>query len=419
MERFRMTCRLCQETYASGFHPVCQCGGMVDVRYALDQVRITNDANPLIRFFDLLPLRSKSSICWLGEGNTPTVLARDLGRALGLDKVYLKDETKNPTRTTKDRMASTVLSFFRDLGVTEFACSSTGNSSTSFATGVERFPGFKLHVFVGRDFLHRMNFDSSERVKVYWVRDGTFVEAHECARAFAQMTPSVTGERGFFNPGRREGLKLAFLEGVLDMPESPDWYFQAVSSGMGVWGAWRGAQQLYGMGLLQRLPRLACVQQATCAPMVRSWRAGSPITRQEDVVPQPLGIAEAILRGNPTATYPHLYSIVRESGGTFEEVTDDEILEAQRLVLELEGIEACESAATTVAALKKMAKAGTVRRDDVVFVNLTGAHRSETLTPREYVTVSKSDFLETAKPKSKRPRVPVPAQVSPRVVHVP
>jgi threonine synthase len=369
---------------------------MVDVKYALDRVHIRDSSNPLLRFFDLLPLKDEASICWLGEGNTPTVHARALGRHLGLQKIYLKDETKNPTRTTKDRMASVVLSYFRDVGVREFACSSTGNSSTSFAHGVERFPGFKLHVFVGRDFLHRMNFDSGPRVKVYWVKDATFAQAHECARGFAQNNPLVTGERGFFNPGRREGLKLAFLEGVLDMPESPHWYFQAVSSGMGVYGVWRGAQQLYGLGRLRRLPRLACVQQHSCSPMVHSWKAGSAVTRKEDVVEEPIGIAEAILRGNPTNTYPHLHAVVRESGGTFESVTDDEIREAQRMVFELEGIEACESAATTVAAMKKMAAAGELRRDDVVFVNITGAHRSEEVTPSEYVTLTQAEVVAVA-----------------------
>jgi threonine synthase len=371
---------------------------MVDPQYSLQNARIRDHQSPLLRFFDLLPVRKQSNLCWLGEGNTPTLHAQALGRRLGLSKLYLKNETLNPTRTTKDRMASAVLSLFRETGVREFACSSTGNSSTSFARGVETFPGFKLHVFVGRDFLHRMNFDSSERVKVYWVKDATFAEAHECARAFAQRTPGVTGERGFFNPGRREGLKLAFLEGVLDMPEAPHWYFQAASSGMGVYGAWRGAQQLFQMGRIGRLPRLACVQQASCAPMVESWRAGSPVTRPQDVVHRPVGIAEAILRGNPTNTYPHLYNIVRESGGTFESVSELEIREAQRMLWEVQGIDACEAAATTIAAIKKMAAKGELRWDEVVFANITGALRPETITPREYVTLTKADLLPTARP---------------------
>jgi threonine synthase len=387
---------------------------MVDVDYDVSRVELRDDRNPLLRFFDLLPVRDESSLCWLGEGNTPTVHARALGKRFGLDRLYLKDETKNPTRSTKDRMASVVLSHFRDAGVSEFACSSTGNSSTSFAAGVERFSDFKLHVFVGRDFLHRMNFDSGERIKVYWVKDATFAEAHECARAFSQSNERVTGERGFFNPGRREGLKLAFLEGILDMGMAPAWYFQAVSSGMGVYGAWKGAQQFYQMGLLDRMPRLACVQQATCAPMVESWKARSAVVRPEDVVHEPVGIAEAILRGNPTNTYPHLYDVVRASRGTFVSVTDQEIREAQLMLQEVEGIEACEAAYTTIAAVRKMAAAGELWSDEPVFVNLTGAHRAETITPREFVTVSKADFLPSAagKRRPSQPSIPISARAS-------
>jgi len=165
---------------------------------------------------------------------------------------------------------------------------------------------------------------------------------------------------------------------------------------MGIYGTWRGAQQLCGMGLLERLPRLACVQQASCAPMVASWRAGSPVTRPQDVVHEPRGIAEAILRGNPTNTYPHLQAVVRESGGTFESVSEAEILEAQRMLLELEGIEVCASSATTVAALRKMASRQQVRRDEVVFVNLTGADRVAEITPSKYATVTKAEILGEA-----------------------
>ncbi len=393
-ERFIPVCQSCRRVGGyEGYSPFCQCGGMIDYRYDIGRIHLEEHANPLQRFFDLLPVRDPASLCWMGDGNTPTVHARRLGDLLGLRNLYLKDETKNPTCSTKDRMASVVLSYFKDLGVREFVCSSTGNSSTSLAKGVERFGDFKLHVFVGRDFLHRMNFDSSEHIKVYWVEDATFAEAHECAKAFAATTPGVTGERGFFNPGRREGLKLAFMEAALEMPAAPHWYVQAASSGMGVYGTWRGAQQLFRMGRLRRLPRLLCVQQDTCAPMVHSFRAGSGVTRPEDVVHEPVGIAEAILRGNPTATYPHLYRVVKESGGLFESVSEAEIHDAQLMLHEFEGIAGCPSAATTIAVVRKLHAQGLIGDDEVVLANVTGGIRRETVTPREYVTLSKHELL--------------------------
>jgi threonine synthase len=142
------------------------------------------------------------------------------------------------------------------------------------------------------------------------------------------------------------------------------------------------------------------VQQDTCAPMVKSWRAGSATTRPEDVVSEPTGIAEAILRGNPTRTYPHLQEVVALSGGTFLAVSEAEIVAAQGMVLDHEGISICPSSATTVAAIRKMVALGEVGRDEVVFANLTGGVREETITPREYVTLRKADLLQSAR---KRP----------------
>ena len=79
LERFRFVCRSCDKMYSSGFHPVCVCGGMVDVEYAVSRVRLREATNPLVRFFELLPIQSESSLCWLGDGNTPTVHARGIG----------------------------------------------------------------------------------------------------------------------------------------------------------------------------------------------------------------------------------------------------------------------------------------------------------------------------------------------------
>src|SRR5437773_12186944 len=99
---FRTVCQACGKTYPTGYHPLCACGGMVDVDYVLGRARIRQETNPLLRFFDLLPLKEETSVRWLGEGNTPTVHAKALGKSLGLTQLYLKDETRNPTCTTKD-----------------------------------------------------------------------------------------------------------------------------------------------------------------------------------------------------------------------------------------------------------------------------------------------------------------------------
>jgi threonine synthase len=208
------------------------------------------------------------------------------------------------------------------------------------------------------------------------LRDATFVEAFDAARDFA-IRRGLVSERGFFNPGRREGLKLAWLEAAEQVPRPIDWYVQAVSSAMGVYGVFKGAKQLQGLGTIDRLPRLLCVQQESCAPMVSAWTEGSERIRPQDIVKRPSGIAQAILRGDPTAAYPHVRRIVMESGGSFVAIPEEEIRAARALVEGLENISPCFSAAAAVAGVVKLRRRGELRADDTVLINLTGRDREE------------------------------------------
>src|SRR5256886_15862678 len=126
------------------------------------------------------------------------------------------------------------------------------------------------------------------------MRDASFVDAATYAGSYARQHGLVS-ESGFFNPGRREGLKLAFLEAAEQVPRPIDWYVQAVSSAMGVYGVYKGAKELHALELGERPPRLLCVQQETCAPMVAAWEDGSDRIRPEHIVERPAGIAKPIL----------------------------------------------------------------------------------------------------------------------------
>ena len=132
------------------------------------------------------------------------------------------------------------------------------------------------------------------------------------------------------------------------------------------------------MGRIDRLPRLLCVQQETCAPMVHAWEDGADSIRPEHIVPRPTGIAQAILRGNPTRAYSPVREIVLESGGTFVSVSEREIRQGRQSVEELEGISPCFSAATAMAGLMKLRRLGELPAEDTVLVNLTGSDRPET-----------------------------------------
>jgi threonine synthase len=374
-------CVSCRKTFPHSFTTVCdRCGAMVDIEYDLDHATLYDSDNPLERFFDLLPLENSASLLPVELQFTPCIHATNLGDFLGMPSLYLKDETVLPTGTTKDRMAAVVLPFLQECGIHEFCTSSTGNSSTALAYLIARYPNFRVYVFSGENFKDRVHSADGEGVVHFVLRGATFVEAFACAAEFASRH-NLTSERGFFNPSRREGLKVAFLEAAEQVPQPIDWYVQAVSSAMGVYGAFKGARELLALGSIPCLPRLLCVQQDTCAPMVRAFEEGSEVIRPEHIVERPYGIADAILRGNPEKVYPYVRAIVNESNGTFAAVSESEIRETRSMVEEMEGFSPCFTSSAALAGMIRMLRKGALTRTDTVLVNITGRDREPTGSP--------------------------------------
>jgi threonine synthase len=369
-------CIACHKPSGNAYRSFCECGGMIEVSYDLSQVELKASENPYARFADLLPIRDTHDRFPGDARYTPAVHARALGRQLGMPFLYLKDESVLPTRSTKDRMAVVALAFLWERGVRTFCTSSTGNSSTAYANAIRAFPDMRLYLFTAEKFRSRVQHSENPQVEHFCMRDASFVEAFEYSGTYAREQGLVS-ERGFFNLGRREGLKLAFFEASDQMEGRIDWYVQAVSSAMGVYGTYKGAKELHALHHIKRLPRLLCVQQETCSPMVRAYRDGSAEIKPHHVVHRPEGIAEAILRGDPTRAYPHVRRIVVDSDGGFESVSEAQIREARKMVEELEGLTPCFSASTAVAGLIKQVRAGRFPVEDRVMVNLTGGDRTD------------------------------------------
>ncbi len=370
-----LVCVNCGVVQRDMYSPLCrQCGSMTNPQYELNTARLRKSDNPFVRFFDLLPVRDMSLLPRDAQ-YTPTVHARNLGRRLSLPHLFLKNETVLPTGTTKYRMAAVGLPYLYESGVRHFCTSSTGNSSTAYAQLIENIPGLRMTLLTASDFHHRVNFSDRAQVEQYVLQGASFVEAFEVAGDHAR-DHGLTSERGFFNPGRREGLKLAFLEATEQVPRSIDCYVQAVSSAMGVYGTYGGARELLALDRIRRVPRLLCIQQVSCSPMAAAWAEGAERISERHIVHKPSGIAAAILRGNPQRVYPHVRRIVKETGGTIASVSEDEIRRARGWLREDEGIDACFSASAAIAGLIRLAGSGSVGADESILVNLTGSDRA-------------------------------------------
>jgi len=372
--KFQVLCADCQKNYDKQFIPFCEdCGGITEVFYDLENVVLRDSKNPYERFQDLLPVRD-ASLFPTDTEYTPTVHAKKLGEAIGLPNLYLKNETVLPTGTTKDRMAATAMAYLKECGVKTFCTSSTGNSSTAYSRAMKGFDDFKMYLFTAEDFHDRVQFSGHPNIVHYVMRDATFTEAFNYGGEFAQLNGFVP-EKGFFNLGRREGLKITWMEAVDQVDRPIHWYVQAISSAMGVFGTYKAAKELYDIGHSEVVPRLLCCQQESCSPMATAWSEDSETIKSHHVVQRPSGIAKAILRGDPTKAYPFIRKIVKESEGEILAVSEAKIREARQMVNDLEGIDPCFSASTAIAGLIKAVQDGYVPPEDTVLINLTGSDR--------------------------------------------
>jgi threonine synthase len=373
---------------------VCErCGEeWLDARYDYDSVRaqwpavLRERPFDMWRYRELLPLRDDVNKVTMGEGGTPLLHATNLGLMLGCPHIYVKDERQGPTGSFKDRQASLALSVMKEHGVTEAVVASTGNVAISYSA-YSALAGIKMWTFltslVPPEKMREVALYGSQVVKVA----ATYDQTKKVAAQFAARN-GLCLERGIRGISAREGMKTVAFEIAEQLPaaltpgpspnigrgkntpwRTPDWYFQAVSGGMGPAGVWKGYEELVTLGLVDRMPRLACIQAAGCAPMVNSFNKG---LEEAEPVLNPQTLVITIATGSPGPAYSFLAKIIREHGGAFESVTDEETFRAMHVMAKLDGLSMETAAAATFAGLFKLLSKGVVKRDEVIVVNCSG-----------------------------------------------
>ncbi len=350
-----------------------------DLRRSLSALR--NRPFNMWRYRDLLPLRDDANIVSMGEGGTPLVRVDNLALMMGRPHLFVKDERQGPTGSFKDRQASLAVSVMKESGVNEVVVASTGNVAISYSAYCAR-AGIKLWAFmnstVAAEKMREVALYGTEVVKV----TGTYDQAKQVAATFAERK-GLHLDKGIRSFAARESMKTLAYEiceqlGALYGPEvpdspipmrAPDWYFQSISGGLGPVGVWKGFEELREMGLIQKTPRLACIQAEGCAPFVNSFRAG--LEKPQDVmVPQTRIITLAT--GQPGVAYGPLRRAVLGSDGVMETATDEEGYRAMHVLAKMDGISMEPATGVTFAGLFKLIAAQVVKPEDVVVVNCSG-----------------------------------------------
>ena len=376
---FQTECTGCGRAFAAGFIPFCpDCGAMTDVSYELDAVELRESANPYLRFVDLLPVRDPRLLPTDATVH-PDGARRDAGGAAGAavavpqgrDRPADRDDQGPDGRGRAPVSVRVRRAWLHDLlDRQQLERLRARRSARSPSSGCTCSPP--------PTFRDRLALTGSDQVIDVVLEDATFVEAFAAAGEFAKGH-GLASERGFFNPGRREGLKLAWLEAAEQVPRRIDWYVQAISSAMGVYGVYKAAQRA----------RRARADRARAAAAVRpagDLRAdGHRVERRveqirpEDIVKRPTGH-----RGGDPARGPDPHLSPRAADRDRERrhlrspsPRRRSAPPAARSRSE-ESIAPCFAAAAALAGLEKLRADGTVDAEHTVLVNVTGGNRPGT-----------------------------------------
>jgi threonine synthase len=371
-----LRCRECGTEYDLQATHVCEvCFGPLDVAYDYDAIRrvISRgriEAGPpsIWRYRDLLPIGPEAPVVTLGEGFTPLVKADRLGAELGLSNLYLKNDSMNPTNSFKDRVVSVAISWARAHGFETIGCASTGNLANAVAAYAAR-AGLECFVFMPTDLEEgKIVATSVFEPNMIAVR-GNYDDVNRLCSQLLEELPWAFCNINI-RPFYAEGSKTLTFETAEQLGwRLPDEIVIPIASGCQFVRHHQAARELIDLGLVNGsgLPSLTGAQALGCAPVYRAWRDG-----QDRVMPvRPDTIAKSIAIGNPSdGTY--VVRIARETGGVVEAVSEEEIVEAIRLLARTEGIFTEPAGGVTIGVLAKLARAGRWRGDEVIVAYVTG-----------------------------------------------
>jgi threonine synthase len=350
------------------------CGGYCQATYDLDGLRrgidrhtIRSRSGGIWRFRELLPVRHDENIITLAEGGTPLLRSRNLGPRLGLKNLYFKDLTRNPTYSFKDYSSSTSVSKAKEIGISEIVLMSAGNASSSFAAYCA-VAGIPFHAFMVSNTFEGMIVQNTVYGPHAKIVDGNTEEAGKIASRLATEHGWMNGGVPT-NPYRVEGKKVIGFEIAEALNwQTPDRIVCPTAGGTSIMALYKGFNELKALGWVDRLPKLDCIQAETCSPVVEAWQTGGDLRPAKS----PDSIAVGLLAPNPEAG-PLLVSILRETGGIGETVSDPEIREAQLMLAREEGLFVEPSSAASLAGLIKALCRGAVDGEERIVLMLTGS----------------------------------------------
>ncbi len=373
-----LECALCHLNHeARRLLNLCrECGKPLLVRYDLSRAARTLTRESLAgrradlwRYREVLPVEREENLTSLGEGWTPLLRATRLGKQIGFDKLYIKDESQNPTQSFKARGMSAAVSMANELGATKLAVPSAGNAAGALAAYAAR-AGLECHIFMPDDTPRANVIECEQTGANVTLMPGLITD---CGAEVARRKDA----EGWFDvstlkePYRVEGKKTLGYELAEQFNwELPDVIVYPTGGGTGLIGMWKAFDEMEQLGWIgPKRPRMVTVQASGCAPIVRAFEENK---RFADEFADAATVASGLRVPKAIGDFLILDAL-RESGGTAVAVTDEELIGATREIGTAEGLFCAPEGAACLPALKKLIERGEVRNEETVVLFNTGA----------------------------------------------
>jgi len=343
-----------------------KCAGILEYTTDLPKGREVKFSDPIEfwRYKQMLP--PVQHMISLGEGGTPLHKAERLAKTIGLKELYLKDETRNPTNSYRDRAAALLTSNAIDLDFDTLICATNGNMGASLAAYAAK-AGLICHVIVPEV----VDVGKLAQMLAY---DAIIEEFGEIVDDSIRRAKAIAKETGWYqataelNPLAVEAQKTISYE-VYEQFGVPEWLLVSMGSGGTIYSIWKGFKELKQLGMTESLPKMVGVQPEGCSTIVKALAAGR---FEKEKTSNPSTRALAILVAEPLQEELAINAI-RESKGLALTVSDPEILQAELQIAKLEGVFAEPASSATIAALEKLAQKGKIRKNDSVVCLITGS----------------------------------------------
>ena len=311
------------------------------------------------KYRDHLPIHDDTRVISLGEGNTPLIRLNNIPKILGVDvDIYVKFEGLNPTGSFKDRGMTMAVTKAVEEGSNAIICASTGNTSAAAAAYAAR-AGIKAFVIIpeGKIAMGKLAQAMMHGAMIMQIR-GNFDQGMELVKQVAEEAPVTIVNS--INPFRLQGQKTAAFEIVEELGCAPDFHCLPVGNAGNITAHWMGYTEYHKDGIINHRPKMVGFQAAGSAPFLRGKMVDNPET-----------VATAIRIGHPQS-WDQAWALQKESQGWFDELTDDDILAAQKLLAEKEGVFCEPASAASIGGAMKAIKDGKITEGSKVVCTLTG-----------------------------------------------